>query len=477
MMDTVSLENSISYATKHWGDFLEEFKQFLRIPSVSGDPAFRSDVRRTAEWISAEMNRVGLHNCQLLEGTGHPAVYGEWLEAGPDKPTVLMYAHYDTQPVDPLELWVTPPFEPSERDGWLYARGAVDDKCGVFGHLMAVKSYLAATGRLPINVKFIFEGEEESGSPSMAALIHKNKSLLQADLLVVSDGGCVDDQPYVIASTRGIVTTEVTIHGPNHDLHSGRYGGIVCNPAHVAAEIITAVHDEDGRIQIPGFYDYDQRLPSNVLAYYARLEEDLVEEASQETGLEYFWGVKDFSFIERQTVLPTFDINGLYGGYQDAGTKTIIPAAAGFKASMRLAAGQDPEDIAEKVARFVKKFEKPDIRIEISTMGEGRAVEWLTDGAVVEALQNVYRHTYGKPAILYRQGGSVPVLGTFQHVLGIPMVNLGFGNGINHHAPNERVSIHYLKLDLDTAIHFYYRLGELDRFEFSQSPQASCIQN
>jgi acetylornithine deacetylase/succinyl-diaminopimelate desuccinylase-like protein len=461
MILTIKLENCLAYAQDHWDSFLEDFKELLRIPTVSADPAFQADVRRTAEWILAEMKRIGLHNCQLLESSGHPAVYGEWLEAGDDKPTVLMYAHYDTQPVDPLEKWITPPFEPSERDGWLYARGAIDDKCGVHIHLKTVESILSVTGKLPINVKFFFEGEEECGSTSVAGVIHEQKSLLKADLLVISDGGCIGEQPFVIASTRGIVSTEVKVSGPVKDLHSGRYGGVVCNPAHIAAKIVAGIHCADGKIQIPGFYDDVKPLSSTELDFLAGQEDDIMEIARQDTGLDEFWGVQGYSFIECQTALPTFDVHGFQSGYQGVGTKTIIPAEASFKASMRLAADQDPVDIAAKFVSYVKSFEKPGIQIEIKTHAESRAVQCLINGPVLDAIQKAYDKTYGRRAILYRQGGSVPVMSTLQKELIIPITNLGFGNGVSHHSPNEGVCLKFLKVDLDTAIRFYFNMADV----------------
>ncbi len=406
------------------------------------------------------MARIGLHNCQLLESKGHPAVYAEWLEAGPDQPTILTYAHYDTQPVDPLELWITPPFSASVRDGCIYARGAIDDKSAVHVHLKAVESILMSTGKLPVNVKFFFEGEEESGSPHITPLIRQHKDLLHGDLLVMSDGGSIDDQPLIITSVRGIASGEVKVKGPRIDLHSGSYGGLVNNPAHMVAKIIAALHSPDGRIQMPGFYENVRRLTASELECLRGAEEYEIQIARDETGLDSFWGVEGYSFIERQTALPTLDVNGLYGGYQGVGTKTIIPAEAGFKVSMRLVAGQDPVEITERFRRFVQGFEGPGIQIEVQTQSEGRAVELLSGGPVIDAIQRAYERTYGKRALLYRQGGSVPVLGTMQEELGMPMVNFGFGNGKNGHAPNECASLKYLRLDVETAIRVYYAYPE-----------------
>jgi acetylornithine deacetylase/succinyl-diaminopimelate desuccinylase-like protein len=454
------LEHALAIAQTNWDRYLEDFKQLLSIPTVSADPVFKADVRRTAEWILSEMQRIGLHNCRLLESAGHPAVYGEWLEAGPQKPTILMYAHYDTQPVDPLELWETPPFESAVRDGRLYARGAIDDKAGVHVNLKAVETILAADGALPANFKFFFEGEEESGSPSMTGIIQQNKELLRSDLFVVSDGGCEEDQPYVLTSVRGIVGAEVRVRGPVRDLHSGSYGGVVLNPAHIVATIIASIYREDGRIQIPGYYDAVRPL-TKVEPGAEWIDERDLTLAHRDTGLEKeeLWGLDGYSYNQRQTALPTFDVNGLYSGYQGVGMKTIIPAEAGFKASMRLVADQDPRDIAEKFSAYVKSFERLGAKIDVTLKGAGWAVQCLEDGPVIEAIQQSYVATYGRPAILYRQGGSVPLLGIIHAELGTPITNLGFGNGQNGHSPNEFVFLKYLQLDLQTALHFYYNIS------------------
>ena len=259
-------QKAIDYAHAHREPYMEGFQELLRIPSVSTDPSYKPELERCADWIVVEMGRIGFKNCRKIATTGHPVVYGDWLEAGADKPTVLIYAHYDVQPVDPLNLWETPPFEPSFRDGKLYARGAVDDKSGVFVNLKALESILNVDGKLPVNIKLFFEGEEESGSPNMHPFVAANKDLLKADLLVLCDGGFDKHLPTITYSGRGIVGAEVTITGPDHDLHSGVYGGVVHNPLHVVGQIIASFHDNEGHIRIPGYYDSVRDLSASELA-------------------------------------------------------------------------------------------------------------------------------------------------------------------------------------------------------------------
>ena len=460
-MTDISIEQSVAYARQGSDRFLDQFKELLRIPSISTDPAHNADVSRAADWIVTEMQRIGLQNAQAIPTNGHPVVYGEWLGAGEKAPTILFYAHYDVQPVDPLELWEAPPFEPTIQQERLYARGVIDNKCGVVVNLQAAESILETAGELPVNLKFIFEGEEESGSPSMEPFVKAYKDLLRADLLVSSDGGSYDkDLPKVFSSLRGIISAEVTITGPIRDLHSGSYGGVVHNPAHMAAKIVAAMHDDQGWIQIPGFYDDVQPLSPAQLRYLNQQEDYLLDQARDEVGHDNFWGVPEYTFLERQTAQPTLDVNGLFSGYQGAGTKTIIPSQAGFKASMRLVANQDPDDIAEKFTAFINGFSTETLDIQVEVSSKSWPVEALFDGPIIEAVQRAYEATWGKRALIYRQGGSIPIMGMFQRELGVPITNLGYGNGGNGHAPNEFCRLRHFYRGIETAIHFYYYISE-----------------
>ena len=452
-MSDTPLAASLAYAHDHTEAFIEQYKQLLRIPSIGADPAHRDDVRRAAEWIAAEMKRLGIENVQVMDTDGQPAVYGDWLHAGDDAPTALLYAHYDVQPVDPLDLWVSPPFEPEVRENKLYARGVIDDKAGVFLHLKAFESVMAANGSLPINVKFIFEGEEESGSPTMEPFIVANKDLLAADVAVISDGGSSDETPQMMAAVRGIVGGEVKVCGPKRDLHSGSYGGVVHNPIHMVGKMIGALHDDEGRIQIPGFYDDVVPVTGAQRELIDANEEEAIANAHEQTGLETFWGVPEYSYLERATAQPTCDVNGVFGGYQGQGGKTVLPAEAGFKVTMRLVDNQDPNDIAEKFTAFVKSFACDTLTIDVTVASGSWPAEVVISGPLAEAAVDAYTATWGKAPQMSRAGGSVPIIGMFQHVLDIPVVSFGLSNGSNGHSPNEYYDLDYCDINIDAAIH------------------------
>ena len=460
-MTDLPIEKSVAFARDNSDHFLEQFKELLRIPSVSTDPAHKEDIARAADWIVNQMRRIGLDNAQAIPTDGHPVVYGEWLEAGAKFPTVLFYAHYDVQPVDPLDLWETPPFEPAVRNNKLYARGVIDNKCGVVVNLNAVESILETIGELPVNLKFIFEGEEESGSPGMESFVKAHKDLLSADLLVSSDGGSYDkDLPKIFTSLRGIISAEVLITGPVRDLRSGSYGGVVHNPAHMAAKIIAAMHDDQGHLQIPGYYDHVRPLSAAQLEDLKAQEPYFLAQAREEVGHDKFWGAPEYTFLERQTAQPTLDVNGLYGGYQDEGTKTIIPSKAGFKVTMRLVPDQNPQDIAQKFTAFIESFSTDTLDIQVDVTSKSWPVEALHEGPVIEAIQQAFEATWGKRALLYRQGGSIPIMGMFQRELGVPITNFGYGNGGNGHAPNEFYRLKHYYRGIESAIHFYHYIAE-----------------
>lgn len=455
------VQSALDYAQARRQAFMDGFTELLRIPSVSTDPSYKSEVERCAAWVAAEMTRVGLKNARVIPTTGHPVVYGEWLEAGADKPTVLIYAHYDVQPVDPLDLWVTPPFEPTLREGKLYARGAVDDKAGVFVNLKALESIFAVDGALPVNVKVFFEGEEESGSPNMLPFVAANQDLLHADLLVLCDGEFNREQPRIVYAGRGIVGAQVELTGADHDLHSGVYGGVVHNPLHLAGKIIGSFHDADGRVQIPGFYDPVRALSdaerANLEAMFAQVSQ-LYQERS---GAQHFWANSLAPVPVRAAALPTLDVNGVWGGYQGPGMKTVIPSKAGFKVTMRLVNDQDPAVIAEAFKQYVLGFATDTVTIEVSVVVQGYPFSGLFEGAAVDAVQNALMAVIGKRALLERSGGSIPIAGMFQQHLGIPMTHLGLGAGDNIHSPNEFIIVEDYYAAIDTAIHFLYNAAAL----------------
>jgi acetylornithine deacetylase/succinyl-diaminopimelate desuccinylase-like protein len=458
-----TIDAALEWVNAHRQALLAQFNDLLRIPSISTDPAYRADVHRCAEWLVAACRRIGFADCRAIATAGHPVVYAEWLHAGPAAPTILVYAHYDVQPVEPLELWETPPFEPTIRHGNLYARGAIDDKCGAFANLVAFEALLATAGALPVNIKLLFEGEEESGSPAMAPFVQANKALLAADLLLICDGGSRPDQPLIFYTARGIVDAEVRVVGPHHDLHSGLYGGVVQNPIHVVAAIIAALHDPRGRVQLPEFYAAVQPPDAQEQARIALQEDAFAQMFRTTTGLEQSWATELGSLVTRATALPTCDVNGVWGGYQGPGGKTIIPAEAGFKVSMRLVANQDPHAVLESFRQFVQPFASDTVQISIHPGAASYPATLLSSGPVIDALQQAFQATWGQPARLYRQGGSVPIMGMFQRELGMDLATLGFGTGDNGHAPNEYLIVEELFRGIATAVHFYHNLGAVGR--------------
>ncbi|CAN5428547.1 dipeptidase [soil metagenome] len=459
----MALQQALSWADAHEAEALARFEELLRIPSISVDPDHAADIEHCAVWLQAELVRIGLQQCCILPTGGPPIVYSEWLAAGVDRPTVLIYAHYDVMPVDPLAQWISPPFEPTIRQQRLYARGAIDDKCGVAISITALEAMLSSAGQLPLNVKVLFEGEEECGSPHLAAFVAAHSELLQADLLVVSDGGGQPGQPLIMAGVRGTVDAEVIVRGPRTDLHSGAYGGVVHNPIHWVGQMIAALHDADGRVRIPGFYADVRPLAPAERTLIASFEPLLLGRAHEETGLSAFWGDKLASYAERATALPTCDVNGIWGGYQGPGGKTVIPAQAGFKVSMRLVPGQDPPTIMHLFSTYVASFAVDTLRVEVIPGAANWPATLLYDGPVLAVLQQAYAATWGKPAQLYRAGGCVPLLGLIQQTLGTPLLDLGFGVGENSHAPNEYLVLDYFRRGVQTAIHFYHGLAGLPR--------------
>ncbi|RMF81855.1 MAG: dipeptidase [Chloroflexi bacterium] len=459
-MNNTSLQSAIQYAHDHRDRFRAEFEDLLRIPSISMDAAHQADIEHCADVLVAEMSRIGLENCRVIATRGHPVVYGEWLHAGDNKPTILLYAHYDVQPIARPDLWDSPPFEPTMRDGKLYARGCVDDKCSVWGNLKAFEAMLAANGALPVNVKVFFEAEEELGSPNVQPFVVANKDLLNADTLLLSDGPFVPEQPVIGYTVRGTVMAEVTVHGPPHDLHSGRYGGAVQNPLHVVANIIASLHDTSGRVQIAGFYDDVRPLTDEERALLDEMWQTVGASLEAAAGVEHFWGQAMGSFAERTTALPTLDVNGLWGGHSGDGIQSIIPSSAGFKVTIRIVADQNPHKVGELFKQHVLSFADETVTIAVNLLDVSWPFTMAADGAPIEALQRAFEATLGRRAMLLRHGGALPIGGMFQHELGIPMTMLGFGAGDNSHAPNEYIAVDNWHLAIATAIHFYHHLAD-----------------
>jgi acetylornithine deacetylase/succinyl-diaminopimelate desuccinylase-like protein len=451
-----------AYCAENRQRFLDELIEALRIPSISANPGHAADVRRNAEYFAQLARNAGFDHVELLETGGHPAVYAERI-VDAKRPTVLVYGHHDVQPTDPLEEWQSPPFEPEVREGNLYARGAVDDKGQVFMHLKAFEAHMQTRSEIPVNLKLLVEGEEESGSANFEALVVREKARLACDVAVTSDTGFVAaDVPSMITSLRGLAGLEVILRGPELDLHSGSFGGAVVNPAETLAHIVAGLKDSaTGRVQVEGFYDDVCELTALEREQIARIpvsDGQLMKEAGNVSALA---GEQGFSNAERRGVRPTLEINGLWGGYQGPGSKTIIPAFAGVKITCRLVPDQDPKDILAKLRAAIKAAVPAGITAEINALEGSRPVVTSTDHPAVAAAADVLEEVFGKPSVFAREGGSIPPVEIFQTTLGVPNVLLGFALPDCHaHAPNEKFNLEQFQKGIRVIAHLWDRLAE-----------------
>jgi acetylornithine deacetylase/succinyl-diaminopimelate desuccinylase-like protein len=419
---------------------LGELFDFLRIPSVSTDPAKKPEVRAAATFIAAKLAELGAQ-VEVFDTPGHPAVFAS-LGHDDSVPTVLIYGHYDVQPPEPLELWTSPPFEPTLRDGRIFARGASDDKGQLYAHVKGVEASLASGG-LPVNVRFLIEGEEEIGSPNLAALIHDHKERLAADVVLISDGGMVaPDTPTITYGLRGLAYLEVRVMGAAHDLHSGGYGGGVPNPIHALATIIAGLKDDAGRVTVPGFYDDVLELSTEERRQIAALGVDEAAFAA-EIGLEATPGERGYSLLERLWARPTLDVNGIGGGFQGEGAKTVIPARAMAKISCRLVPDQDPRDVVAKLTARIGALAPAGVKVEVVNLHGGKPVLTALDSPAVRAVAAASEEVFGKPTVFARTGGTIPVVSIFQSVLGAEVILLGLGlDSDRAHSPDERFDLH-----------------------------------
>ncbi|MGH8999588.1 MAG: dipeptidase [Acidimicrobiia bacterium] len=433
---------------------------WLRIPSVAAEPAHERDVALSAEWCAGRLATSGLSSVEVVSTPGHPCVYGEWLEAG-SGPTVLVYGHHDVQPADPLDEWDSPPFEARRRGGELFARGASDDKGQVLCHIEAVRGLLEGSGGLPVNVKFLVEGEEEIGSPHFEELLVAGRERFAADVIVVSDTPMwAADVPSVTIAMRGLVAFDVTLRSGERDLHSGQYGGAVPNPAHIAARMVAALHDRDGRVAVPGFYDDVRPLLRAERASFEALGFD--EHAwARAAGVRCLDGEAGYSTLERLWARPTCDVTGFHSGYGGSGVKTIVPATAHFKVTFRLVADQDPATISERFGAWVRRTVPKGVGVEVVPAGGvGPAVSDLTHPALGALTRSVTR-VWGRQPIFTRSGGSGPEE-ALSRVLSAPVLHLGLGlPGDRIHAPNERVLLDQLWRGMLAAGELYRELAEL----------------
>ena len=451
----------VTYATEHRPRFLEELKELLRIPSVSTLPQHKQDVKRAADFIAADLRKAGMEKVEVIETPLHPLVYAEWLKA-PGKPTVLCYGHYDVQPPDPLDEWKTPPFDPTERNNNIYARGAVDDKGQMFMHLKALESLLkAGNGTLPLNVKVLIEGEEEIGGESIAAYVKENPEKLKADFALVSDTEMfAPDLPTLCVGLRGLIYTELEAQGAKVDLHSGMFGGVAPNPFIALCHIISNLKDADGHILIPHFYDKVKRPSDDELRAWKSLPFDEESYRRNEVGSKELDGEPGFSVQERTWARPTLEVHGMPGGFIGEGAKTVIPAKATAKISMRLVPEMDPDEIFKAYSDYVKSLAPRGVELKIKLHSQGGAMIIRTDNRFVKAATEAMKEVFRKDTVFIRSGGSIPIVADFDRHLHIPSVMMGFGlPDDNLHAPNEKFHIPNFYRGIESIIRFLQKVG------------------
>jgi acetylornithine deacetylase/succinyl-diaminopimelate desuccinylase-like protein len=450
-------ENALQYVRKNREEFLNAFKEILRIPSISTDPAHSADIRHAAEWLATQLRDLGMQKVQVFPTAKHPIVYGEWLSVT-DAPIVLIYGHYDVQPADPLNLWKTGPFDPEERGEEIYARGASDMKGQIIVMLKAVES-LVKTDGLPVNIKWLFEGEEEIGSPNLGTFIAEHKDLLASDFAMNPDSGMIGKEyPTLTYALRGLAYFELRVYGPAQDLHSGVYGGVVHNPAIVLAELVAGMHDAKGRITLPGFYDKVQELNKEEREELARLPID-DKHFLEVTGAPALYGEVGFPVNERAGARPTLDVNGMLSGFTGEGSKTVIPAWAMAKISMRLVPDQNPKEVHQQLIRYLQEHAPKDIRWELTAMAGSSASISDRNNMGVRAMSKALETVWGTRPYFRREGGSIPVVRDMQKLLGIESVICGFGlPDDNVHAPNEKMHLPTWYRGIEAVIHFFINL-------------------
>ena len=442
--------------------FLDELFELLRFPSVSADPKYKSDMLKTADYVAGKLKEAGADQVEVCQTAGYPIVYGEkFVDAS--KPTILVYGHYDVQPPDPLELWKTPPFEPTIRDGKIYARGACDDKGQFYMHVKAFE-LMMKTNSLPCNVKFMIEGEEEVGSNNLGIFVKENKDRLQADVVLISDTSMISlEHPSLETGLRGLSYLEVEVTGPNRDLHSGVYGGAVANPATILAKLIASLHDENNHIQIPGFYDdvsalsQSERDELNKAPYNE-------QEYKDDLGVEELWGEKGYTTLERTGTRPTLEVNGIWGGYIGEGAKTVLPSKANAKISMRLVPNQQSDKITKLFTDYFISIAPKNVKVKVTPHHGGEPVVTPTDSVAYKAAQKAIAESFGKDPIPTRGGGSIPIVALFEKELGIKTVLMGFGlDSDNLHSPNEKYDIANFYKGIETIPLFHKYFAELSK--------------
>jgi acetylornithine deacetylase/succinyl-diaminopimelate desuccinylase-like protein len=461
------MDKIVDYINVNRDHYIDQLKAFLAIPSISALPQHAGDCQAAAEWIAADLRAMGIEHVEVAKTGSHPVVYGDWLHAE-GAPTVIVYCHYDVQPVDPLDLWDSPPFEPVVVGDRILARGSADDKGQLHLHLRATEAILATRGGLPVNLKFVFEGDEESNATHLERWLVETKARLAADFALISDTGFFDGNlPAITVGLRGIMYAQIDVTGTAVDLHSGSYGGAVQNPANALAQIIAALKGPDGRIRIPGFYDDVVSLTDDERAALTALPFD--EDAYRETlGLPALVGEAGYSTLERRGARPTLDVNGIWGGFQDEGTKTIIPAHAHAKLSCRLVTAQDPDRIFEQLQAYVAEIAPPGAVTSVTFLGGGHPSLTPIDHPATQAAARALEAAFGRAPVYIREGGSIPVCASFEQTLDLPVVLMGFDPPDQHaHAPNEWMDLTNYERGIRAVVRMWDEVANLDRSALS----------
>ena len=452
------MDQILQYIEANKERYLSELKDFLAIPSVSSQSKHNGDIQLCAQWVAEHMKSIGMENVAIMSTPGHPVVYSEWLGA-PGAPTVLFYGHYDVQPVDPLNLWTSPPFEMSIREGNIFARGSADDKGQVFIHFKGIEALMKHRGTLPVNIKMLIEGEEEIGSRNLDDFVKGHKELLKADLVLISDSSMyAKGVPSIAYGLRGLSYLEIEVTGPNRDLHSGSFGGAVHNPAQALSELIASLHDKNNKVNIPGFYKDVRPLTAVERNAYKKLPYS-DKAYAKELGVKALWGEKGFSTHERTWARPTLEVNGMWGGYIGEGAKTVLPSKAFTKISCRLVPDQASDKISKLVVKHIKKIAPKSVDIKVTLHHGGEPAITPIDSPGVKAAVSALQKGFGKKPLYQREGGSIPIVVQFKKLLGLDTVLLGFGlPEENAHSPNEFLNVNNFYGGIRTSVHFFNEL-------------------
>lgn len=449
------MDKVVSYINEGRERFVGELSEFLRIPSISTLGDHKNDMQTAANFVLQKLKDAGISDSKIIETDGHPLVYGEWMGA-PGKPVVLIYGHYDVQPVDPLNLWDSPPFEPTIRNGKIYARGATDDKGQMYMHIKSVEAYFKTVGKLPLNVKFLIEGEEEIGSGNLEKFVSQNTEMLKCDSVLISDTALfAAGIPTLTYGLRGLCYMEVEITGPNRDLHSGSFGGAVANPINILSGMIARLQDKNGKITIPGFYDDVVKITAKEKENFKALPFS-EKKFAQELGVKEVFGEKGYSTLERIWVRPTLDCNGIFGGFTAKGAKTVLPSKATAKISMRLVPNQDPKKIARLFTKYIKEIAPKSVKVTVQDLHGAYPIMTSLDDKATLSASKAMAKAFGKKTVFMREGGSIPIVVTFAKKLKAPPVLMGLGlNSENLHSPNEHFNLDHFHLGIISSAYFF----------------------